>query len=262
MKKYIFLYFAFLKINLTTLFAFRANVINSGISSIGWGIVSIISMYILTAKNSSIYGWSRNELLLLTAVYSIIIGIFHTIFSRNFDRFSRVIHKGELDSILLKPMDSQFSLSLTLFNFMSIVRLIIGVFFCIYMLSLMKVDLTIISILLFFISILFGILLLYSIWFSLITLVMWATNLDNLKDFLYQLNNLGRYPSEVIYQTGNGLLFLFVPLTYIASVPAREILLKPKIIEIVILPVLSLGFFIFSRLFWKFALRNYSGASV
>src|SRR6185312_3229309 len=100
------------------------NFINSTISSVGWGIISIISMYILTAKTSSIYGWNRNELLLLAGVYSVSIGIFHTIFSRNFDRFSKVIHLGDLDSILLKPIDSQFSLSFTLFNYMSITRLL------------------------------------------------------------------------------------------------------------------------------------------
>jgi ABC-2 type transport system permease protein len=157
MKRYIRLYVALLQLNFHALLSYRANLVNSAIASIGWGIISIVSMYILTAKNSSIYGWNRNELLLLTGVYSVSIGIFHTIFSRNFDRFSRVIHDGDLDGMLLKPVDSQFSLSFTLFNFMSVTRLLIGLSFTIYILFLLHVQLTIMSLLGFIFFLLLGV---------------------------------------------------------------------------------------------------------
>lgn len=261
MKKYTSLYFTLLKLNFITLLAYRANFINSAVSSIGWGIISIVSMYILTAKTSSVYGWSRNELLLLTGVYSVSIGIFHTIFSRNFDRFSKVIHLGDLDGILLKPIDSQFLLSFTLFNYMSITRLLIGIIFTIYMLVVIHIGITLLSLVGFLIFILLGVLLLYSVWFGLMTLVLWATNLDNFKEFLYQLNNLGRYPSELLYHTGNTFLFLFIPITYIATIPVKSILLKPNIIDITIFIIASITLFFFSRIFWKFALRYYTSAN-
>jgi ABC-type uncharacterized transport system permease subunit len=54
--------------------AYRANFINSVISSLGWGIFSVIFMLLLTNKTSSIYQWSRDEILLLTGFYNILGG--------------------------------------------------------------------------------------------------------------------------------------------------------------------------------------------
>lgn len=262
MKKYLHLYLTLMKLNFSTLFAYRANFINSVISSIGWGIVSLLSMFILTAKTSTIYGWNRNELLLLTGVYSISIGIFHTIFSRNFDKFATIIHRGELDSVLLKPIDSQFLVSFTYFNFLGIARTVIGVVFSYTILLIMQIEISVSLGIYFFIFLAFGILLMYTVWFGVIVTTMWASNLDNLKDFLYQFNNLGRYPSDMLYKTNNIFLFLLVPLTYVASIPVKQLLNKVNSSEVIVMIVVCGILFFASRKFWHYALRFYTSANI
>lgn len=87
MKHYFNIYKQLLKLNLQVNLAYRVGFINNLIASIGWGLFQILMIYLLTAKVKSIYGWSREGLILLSAVFNIFVGIFHAVFSRNFGRF-------------------------------------------------------------------------------------------------------------------------------------------------------------------------------
>ncbi len=261
MKRYIKIYSLLLRLNLSALLAYRANFINSVIGTVGWGFVSIASMFLLTSRVTTVYGWTREELLTVTGVYSVIIGIFHMLCSRNVERFSRIINLGQLDSILLKPTDPQFMVSLWLFNYASVFRIIMGIIFTIYMLQKMHIVVTLISFFGFIILMISGLLLLYSVWFSIITITIWFTNLTNLVDFLYGFSNLGRYPPEMIRRTGNLFLFIFLPLTFIATIPIKAILQKALPSDVLMLLLISWGFFFLTRKFFKFALRFYTSAS-
>ena len=76
MKRYLKIYLSLLRINLIALFSYRANFINSTISSFIWGLFSVISILLLTSRTNSFFGWTRSEIIILAAVYSFLIGIF------------------------------------------------------------------------------------------------------------------------------------------------------------------------------------------
>src|SRR3972149_8688112 len=90
MGKYVRIYRDLLRLNLSSLVAYRSNFVNSVVSSTAWGVFSLVSIVLLTYRVQSVFGWTREEILLLTGVYSVVIGVFHTLFSRNFVRFSRL----------------------------------------------------------------------------------------------------------------------------------------------------------------------------
>lgn len=261
MKRYIKIYLLLIKINLSNLIIHRANLINSFVATVGWSVISIVGIMLLTNRVTSVYGWTKYELYLLAGIYTIIIGINHMLFSQNFRRFSEILNKGSLDGILLKPIDSQFQLSLWQINFTSILRSVIGIIFTIYAIQTGNFTYTFLGILVFTLFIGLGTLLLYSIWYIIMTCVVWFTNLTNLVDFLYNFNNLARYPKEIITKSGNIFLLILFPLTLVATVPVREFLQKVDFFEITYFSFFSLGLFVFSRVFWKYALRYYGSAS-
>lgn len=261
MKQYIKIYRLLLRMNLSALIEYRANFINSLIGTIGWATVSIASMFLLTARVSTVYGWTQDELLAVTGFYSILIGIFALFFSKNFERFSLIINKGELDTILLKPVDSQFLLSCWLVAYPSISRIFIGLGFLWYILKKIHEPITFLSLSNFVLISFCSILLLYSLWFCVMTLIIRLTNLTNLVDFLYSFNNLGRYPPEMIKRTGNIFIFLFLPFTLTATVPIKTLLLRASFVDSTILISCSLLLFFLSRILWKFSLRFYTSAS-
>lgn len=261
MRRYCKIYWGLIKINLALLFAYRANFYNAVLITIGWGVISIISVMLLTAKTTSVYGWTREELYLLTGIYSIVIGIFHMLFSSSLERFARIISLGQLDSYLLAPVDAQLYLSIKNFRPVSFLRIIIGALFTTYLIQSLHITFTWFTLVVFILFIGMGVLLLYSVWFLIITLTVWNPNLSNLVDFLYNFSNLGRYPPALLLYTKNIIVFLLIPLTLIASVPARMALGDVTGIEIVGLLGFAVSIFILSRLFWKYSLKHYTSAS-
>ncbi len=261
MKKYLSIYKTLLGTNLSALMIYRGNFYSSLFSSILFGALSILSIVLLTSKTSNIYGWKRDEIILISTVYSIVIGIFHTVLSRNFDRFSRIVNLGELDLLLTKPIDSQFSVSMWVFNYTSIARIILGVLLTWYMVQRMQLNVGLVEIASFVVLTIFGIVLLYSIWFLFTTITIWFTRLSNIVDLMYFMTGFARFPKEM-YQQLTEFIFLFIlPLSLVVTIPTKAILNRILLGEVGELIILTLGLFIATRMFWKFALRFYTSAS-
>jgi ABC-2 type transport system permease protein len=261
MKKYLNVYRTLIRLNFSSLVVYRANVINNILGSTVWGVFSLISIMLLTARTTSVFGWTRYEILLLSGVYALFIGIFHTLFSRNFERLTHLIRHGMLDAILTKPMDSQFMVSTSIINFTSIIRIVLGMVFIGYIISVAHMTVTLPTIVLFFLGLAIGIILLYSFWFIVATLIIWYPDLSNLIEVLYSASNFGRYPREM-YAPMNQFLFLFIlPLTFMVIAPTKILLAKLTVVDAAGLLIFAAVFFVCSRKFWKFALRFYTSAS-
>ena len=243
------------------LFAYRGNFVNNFLSSLSWGFFSLYSVVLLTSKMQSIYGWKREELLLMNGIYGIIIGFYHVFFSVNFDRFSQIIHMGNLDSVLVKPADSQFLLTFWRINFASVSRILIAFGYTMVLTGQMHLAVTPLTLLYFFGITTVSIILPYSFWFTATTCIMWFTKLSNITELLFTLTGTARYPQEM-FREGFWYLFVFIlTLTFIITTPAKVILQRLDMMSIVILFGLSGLLFFFSRWFWKFALRSYTSAS-
>lgn len=261
MKRYFSIYKAFFKANLAELFTYKANLINNILSSVIWGGVSVILMLFLTAKTPMVFGWTRNEILLLTGVGNIFVSIFYFLFSRNFDRFSPIIHTGQLDAILLKPVDSQFLMSLQYVNFSGLFRIVIGIGFTVWVLNQMNYVPSISSLILFIIMFIGGILTMYALWYIVSTLLIWWTNLSNLSGLLYEFNSFMRFPQQMYKSLGFILFYVVFPLTLIINIPTLSLIGKSNLMNTLLVFLFAFIFFSASRLFWKFALRFYTSAS-
>lgn len=261
MKRYIKLYATLLKINFFTFTAYRANFINSTISSFVWSSFVIISMTLLTSRVSTIFGWTRNELLILAGVYNVISSIFYFLFSASFEEFSYTMHYGRLDTILLKPINSQFMISCWFIAYNNILRFIIGTVFIYFICSFSHIVINVIVLLQLFIIVIFSIIIFYAFWFLIMTLTIWYSKLFNLVEFLYTVNGFMRYPSQM-YKKLPLVFFIFIfPLTLVATVPTRVIIHKVTVIEEIIIIAIAMFLLTISHFFWKFALRSYTSVS-
>lgn len=262
MKKYLQIYFHFLRLNLFVLLNHRINFINSVVSSIGWSCFSIAAILLLTAKNPSVYGWTRDELLILIGCVNIFLGLFRSIFSKNFERFARAVDLGELDNLLIKPIDSQFLLSFSYINYGGFIRVFLSMVFVWYILSFhLNISITIFDSIFFILFLILGISILYFLWFIILTLTIWYPHLSNINALMYSIDSVIRYPQQMFRQFGNILFFLVFPLTLVVAVPSTILLHKITLYDVltVLITVVISGYL--SRTFWKFALRYYSSAS-
>lgn len=261
MLQYLKIYRTLIKLNFSSLLAYRFNFISDVLGSVTWGSFHFISIFLLTAKSGSVYGWSREELILLTASFSFIWGFFHIFFGKNFERIADIIHYGQLDQILLKPIDSQFMLSLNFINFTGIVRIIMGVIFIFIILVKNQIRVTLVNIASYLLLVFCGLILIYSLWYIITTLIIWFTRLTNLVDFLFTISGVSRYPPETMKNVGVYFFPILLPVILFVSVPTKVLLHKLLLGDILQLVAATLVFFLASRWFWKFALRYYTSAS-
>lgn len=261
MKRYIKVYLKLLQVNFSLFIMYRANFILGVFSSLLWGAFSVIVMLLLTSKSSTIYGWTRSELLLLTALVNVILGVYRMVFSRNFGRFVSIVHLGELDSVLLKPIDSQFQLSFWYMNFPTIARVSCGAIFAMYLIAQNHIFVGVEQMVLFFIFVFFGLLFLYSITYLLLTLTIWYPRLSNILDFTEISTTIIRYPQEMYRETVWFVFFILLPISLIVSAPTKILLNRGNLSDMFLIAIVGIVFFVISRMFWKFALRFYTSSS-
>lgn len=261
MKRYLKIYWLFMKYSIAEMLAFRMSFMQAVSSHLLWAFFTFLSMFLLTAKTKNVVGWSREELFLLTAVFNIMTGIFRAFITRNMDRFGKIIHYGDLDSFLLKPIDTQFWMSLRYFNLGAFVRVPVAIGVTAYILHLLHQTVIFGDILFFSFILLCGLIGLYSIWFLTMTILIWFSNLTNLEEFLNSLNGITRYPKEIFENVSLFFLLVFLPITLVVSVPTKILLHEQTYLEMSLVIFFAIILFIASRYFWKYGLRFYSSAS-
>lgn len=248
-------------LNFSMLTAYRGNFVNYLISGSIWGVFSILSMVLITANVTEVLGWKRHEILVLTGVSQIVMGIQHMFFSSNFERFPLYIQQGKLDSYLLKPVDAQVLVSVWLIRIISFSRLIIAGAFLGYLIIAYKLPVTIWTILGFIPLIICSVIILYSIWLMVTTLTIWFTRLSNIPEVLYSISAVMRFPPEVYREVTFFLFFFLFPLLLIGATPAKQLLGQLTATSLGITLLFAVVLLVVSRKFWLFALRSYTSAS-
>ena len=261
MIRYLNIYKSIMRINFVSLTTYRANFVNSTISAVIWALFVLAQMVLILSRTNSVFGWTKNELILLTVIYGLIVGIFHMFFARSFERFSRLMMWGNFDAVLLKPVDSQFSLSVWEMNYPAFSRLIIGGILLVYLLFGLSYHFSLINFLFFLVLIISGVLTLYSLWVIAATFIIFVPELTNILEVMYTVNGFTRFPPEMFKKISPLLFIAALPVVYIASSPLKVLVGKASLLDIMSLLIICFSSLIISRAFWLFGLRHYTSAS-
>lgn len=261
MHRYLKIYSLLLKMNFANLLIYKGHFINSVISSIGWGTFSIISIVLLTSRTSTVFGWTQQELLILTAVLNIVLGIFRSLFSKNFNDFSQMAYRGEFDQIITKPVDAQFIISFRYVNFAGVFRILLSTVLLMYLLFHNNIHVGIVDSFGFLIFMTAGMIILYSIWYTLITFTIWSPMAANINELMYSIDGVIRYPQEMFKGFGEFIFFILFPLTLVIVFPTKILLHKFTVLDGIVMIIVTTACFCISRYFFRYALRYYASAS-
>ncbi|MBI1862570.1 ABC-2 family transporter protein [Candidatus Microgenomates bacterium] len=261
-KRHLKIYRSFCSIGLKNMLAFRFDTWLSIFVATGvWSFLTVFSMYALTLRTKGVFGWSANELIILACVYNFFIGFVSFLFARNFEEFSELVNHGKLDEIFLKPVDSQFMVSLRKAHITALFRTTIGIIVTAIFLVKLHIRVDLPHIVGFVILTGVGVMLMYSVLFTINTLNIWFTRLDNINQLFYSIRTLGRYPRNAFLQAGEIVFVLVSPLVIPLSTPTRMLLGRATLYEVSELIFATIAMLCVSRIFWKFALRSYTSAS-
>jgi ABC-2 type transport system permease protein len=231
-------FLTFIRNSLVRDMMFPANFIIETISSFGWVMMNV-GFYLLIFEYTTQIGagsndasaWDKHQFFVFIATSMFINSVVQMFFMTNADEFSELIRTGGLDFALLKPIDTQFLISLRKVEWSSLANFLVAAVLMSYALPRVEgVEITPLKVALYVVYVMGGIGILYSLTIVLAAASVWLGRNTSIYDFWFYITTFSRYPMEIYQGTiGNWLRWGFtfiLPILIVVNVPAR-MLAKP-----------------------------------
>ncbi|MGA2259123.1 MAG: ABC-2 family transporter protein [Thermoguttaceae bacterium] len=207
---------------------FRANFLIDSITSMAWMLLNLAFYLLVFRYTGSIgenTGWEQYQFFVFFATSLVINAVVQTFFMTNADELTDLIRTGGLDFILLKPIDTQFLVSLRRVEWSSLSNLALGLVLLGYALLRLAYLPGPIQVVLYLVYVACGVAIYYSLMIALASATVWMGRNLTLYDFWFYIITFSRYPMEIY--TGwlgwpLGLFFTFIiPVLIVVNIPAR-----------------------------------------
>lgn len=215
---------------------FRMNFLIECVSSITWTSMNVgfyLLVFQFTDSLGPKTGWGQYEFFAFLATTMLVNGLVETFFMPNCEEVSELIRTGGLDFALLKPIDTQFLISMRKIDWSSLSNVAAGcalLGYSLWQITTREVDplsISPISGVLYLFYVFCGVAVMYSLMIALAATSIWLGQNRSLYDFWFYITNFARYPME-IYEGSIGtplrIGFTYVlPVLVVVNVPARII---------------------------------------
>jgi ABC-2 type transport system permease protein len=261
MTRYLKLYLSFLRTNILKTVEYRANFLFGLLMVMFESATVYIGLVVLFDHIGEIAGWTYHDMLVLVGIFMITHALAWLFYKASINHLDRFITNGDLDWLLIKPVDTQFLVSVHRIDLEDAGRSLVGIAVIIAGLQGTSFSQLAIGIPLCIILLLAGQVILYSITLAIKTISFKSIQGWGVNSIYWRFHDLARYPTD-IYRGIIRVVYTFVfPLIFIATVPAKALTGRLTLTLFVgALVAAALSFFLARRI-WLFALSHYSSAS-
>ena len=264
----------FLRNSLVRELTFRGNFLITLLTRAFYFAAQLILFEIIYRSVPNIEGWNREQYFAFIATGMLINALVETFFMPNCANFSELIRTGNLDFVLLKPIDTQFLVS---FQKVEVAMLgQVGLSVALLGYSVTQLDLwpTLLSaagamrVVTYLVLVGCGVAFFYSLMIVLAATSVWLGRNQGLYDFWFYVTVFARYPRE-IYSGGGfaanviqeGFTYV-IPILLVVTVPASVLVKSAGSGKFVALSLIAaLVGLVVSRLTFNASLRGYRSAS-
>ena len=251
---------------------FQGNFLIQVITRAFWFFAQIALFEIIFRAVPEINTWTREQYFAFMATGMLINGIVETFFMPNCANLSEQIRTGRLDFALVKPVDTQFLVSMERVNLAMLSQVVLAL--CLLFRSLWNIgeSISLIQAALYAVYIGVGVLFFYSMMIVTACSSIFFGRNQGLYDFWFYITVFARYPRSIYdgsdsrrYETGEVIQFGFsyvMPILMVVTVPARIIvdtLEQPHWAAVAATAAIA-GLMI-ARLVFRWSLGHYRSAS-
>ena len=213
--------------------SFRTNFVLETISSLSWVFMNL-GFYVLIFRYAPEIGkgtgWGQYQFFLFIATGLLINSTVQAVFMINAEEFTEAVRTGALDFVLVRPIDTQFLVSVRRFDWSALGNLLLGIALGVYSLGKLGHVPTFVQTLLYLLYVACGIAIYYSLMIALAAATVWMGRNLTVLDFWFYITIFARYPMEIYTGPVGGILrwaFTFIiPVLIVVNVPAR-LLVRP-----------------------------------
>ncbi|MEM1356121.1 MAG: ABC-2 family transporter protein [Planctomycetota bacterium] len=261
MRRYLTTLKLFWSASLAAEMEYRANFVLATGSAAATLAGALFALWALLRTDYAMNGWGFYEALIVVGVYTVLDGLQQTLLQPNRQQITGLVREGTLDFILLKPLDTQFWLSVRKVSIWGVPNVVLGAGLIVF--AGLRTDPTVpaVGYLRLLVPLLLGIAILYALGYLLSTLTIWFTKMDNITYAMQALLEAGRYPVGA-YPMAYRVFFTFVmPVAFMTTVPAEAMLGRAGGASVALAGAIAVLLLVGCRSFWRYALRHYTSAS-
>jgi len=247
--------------------AFRGNFLVKVSVEVIWLGILLAFYETIFARTKTLAEWPKDQYLFFVGCFFALNGLIETLFLENCNEFSELVRTGDLDFLLLRPIDEQFLITCRRVDWGTALNVVMGFGVMATALARMGWQFDAVRLLTFSVTFACGTAIAYSFMLILTSSAVWMVRNQSLMEMWWLFSSLARYPKEIFLRSGAGassLGFIFtflLPILLVANVPANAMVrvLDPAMVGFTLFAtaVLIWG----SRRFFQYALRSYRSAS-
>lgn len=261
MRRYLRIYIRFIKNTIIREMEFRLNFFIWGMAMLVELGINLLFFNNLYGNIDNIAGWDKYELFFYIGFVQLLLAGFMVFIFPNLVALPWLINSGELDYLLLKPINSQFLISLRNVNFGYLINIVAGIVLMLYGGMRVKFDIGPLAVINSLFYSFIGTLILYSIFFNFSILSIWIKRAEFASTLFFSLWSFMRNPST-IYGNFIRCVFTYVfPILLVCTVPVEILLKKINYKMLLSTLIISILWFGGSIVLWRSAVKHYSSAS-
>jgi ABC-2 type transport system permease protein len=252
----------FLKVGVMNELQYRVNFFLQLLQSLIQVGTALVMLSLVYSHTTSLNGWSQSELLSLVGVQVLLGGFIHAFIQPNMQRLMEDVQEGTLDYALTKPEDAQVLVSVRMVRIWQVIEIVSGVILLFVGLSGVEKSIGFFDTVAFGFAIVIGAILVYCFWLIMTTGAFWIIRMEHVLELFEGIYSTGRWPVGVYPGWLRYSITFLVPIGFAVTVPAEALTSRLEWQTLALAFVFCCALFAFTRWFWRFGLKHYSGASV
>jgi ABC-2 type transport system permease protein len=258
----------FFKNSLVREMMFRGNFLINIVTRTFWFCAQITLFEIIYRNVDTINDWTRPQYFAFMATGMLINSIIEALFMPNCANFSEMIRTGNLDFVLVKPIDTQFLISCEKMELAMVNQTMLAIGLLIYSLVQIGQPVSVLQVAAYLTFVVVGVAFFYSLMIAMASTSIWLTRNQGLYDFWFYITVFARYPRSIyngvdaqrleFCEILQGTFTWMIPILLVVTVPARVI---AKGLTDWHYPLIGLGSslvgLILSRMLFQWSLRSY-----
>jgi ABC-2 type transport system permease protein len=240
---------------------YRTNFIVWTLVDVGWTAIDLVFFQALISNIKMIGNWNLAQALIVIGTFRLLVFPVWGWMFASFNTLPKQISEGKLEMMIIKPVDSQFMVSVRQFSFSVLPSLIGGTIFLLLGVRELGYVPSFLNFIFFLGLLIVSVALMYGIYFISIALALFTERLNNIAHVFVALYDASRFPKEIYGIILQRILTTILPVALFIVVPS-EVLFRPaNWMSWLWFLILAVAFNVLARKIWLSGLRRYSSAS-
>lgn len=256
--RYLKLYGLFLSQHLKSIIVYRTDFVVGLVFNLLAQLTGILFVYILFCHVEQLHGWHWSEVLFIYGLNSICFGLFSIFFVNLFSLPGQYIVHGELDRLLIRPLNPLYQLLSEKINEQDIGTFVTGIVLLVYSILTIELPVGLSQILLLLLFVLSGTVIYGAIFLCITSLSFWFQDRVEFWGPFMFLVQFGRYPITIFNRTIRFLISWIIPIAFVGFYPATVFFRTQEFMQFgLISPLISVIFAIVGYIIWRIGIKKY-----